>query len=117
MAVEPTTPTADNDTVSTQTWPSEFIHSGASHPAIDVLMSQVLDRTTDGVLVSDAHGAIIYTNEPLLRMFGYEAASLIGQRVEILVPEYLRGHHRHHVSQFMRSAVSRPMGRDDLDMA
>jgi PAS domain S-box-containing protein len=114
--MEPIPPTADNDTVSTETWPNEVGRSGASHPAMGLLMSQVLDQTTDGVLVSDDDGVIVYANEPLHELFGYEAGKLIGQRIEMLLPEYLRGQHRHHVAQFMRAATSRPMGRDDLDI-
>jgi PAS domain S-box-containing protein len=81
-----------------------------------LLMSQVLDQTTEGVLVIDGEGMIVYANEPLLQLFGYDAASLVGDSIEILLPEHVRGHHRQLVVQFVEQATDRPMGRDDLDI-
>ena len=49
----------------------------------------VLDRTTDGVVMTDGDGVIVYANVPLLKMFGYDAEDLIGQPVEALLPGYL----------------------------
>ena len=40
-------------------------------PASDDVMSMVLDRTTDGVLLANADGTIVYVNKPLLELFGY----------------------------------------------
>ena len=76
----------------------------------------VLDRTTDGVVVTDAGGVIQYVNEPLLRLFGFERAELLGKPVEVLVPNALRDDHHRHVEQFVDSPDQRPMGRDDLDI-
>ncbi|MEO8265596.1 MAG: PAS domain S-box protein [Ilumatobacteraceae bacterium] len=82
----------------------------------DAFLSMLLDRTTDGIMLTDAHGVIVYANEPLLQMFGYDDAALVGQPVEILLPEYLRDHHRHQVEGFIAAPRPRPMGRDDLDL-
>ncbi len=49
-------------------------------------------------------------------MFGYDADELIGQPIEILMPENLRDDHRAHVEEFTSSPRPRPMGRDDLDI-
>ena len=49
-------------------------------------------------------------------MFGYDAEDLLGQRVEVLLPEDLRDHHRHHVKDFLAAPMPRPMGREDLDI-
>jgi PAS domain S-box-containing protein len=76
----------------------------------------VLDNTTDGVIVADADGVIVYANKPLLRLFGYESADLIGEPIEVLVPDYLRHDHRRHVQQFIESPEPRSMGRQDLDI-
>jgi PAS domain S-box-containing protein len=67
-------------------------------------------------MLTDACGVIVYANQPLLEMFGYDDTALIGQPVEILLPEYLRQHHRHHVEGFIAAPRPRPMGRDDLDL-
>jgi PAS domain S-box-containing protein len=87
----------------------------ADHTA-DELMSWVLDRITDGVLVADAKGVIVYVNEPLAELFGYEASGLVGATIETLLPEGQRDEHHAHVERFLVSGVARPMGRDNLDI-
>ena len=82
----------------------------------DAFLSMLLDRTTDGIMLTGNRGSIVYVNQPLLTMFGYEAFELIGQPVEILLPEYLRHHHRTQVEGFIASPRPRPMGREDLDL-
>jgi PAS domain S-box-containing protein len=82
----------------------------------DSLSTLVLDHTTDGIVVSDRNGVIVLVNEPLLQLFGYERADLLGESIEILVPDHYRHDHPQHVQQFVESPESRPMGRDDLDI-
>ena len=82
----------------------------------DDFMSMVLDRTTDGVMLTDGNGMIVYVNVPLLQLFGYDADDLIGQPLEILLPEHARSQHRTHVKGFHAAPAPRPMGRDDLDL-
>jgi PAS domain S-box-containing protein len=89
---------------------------GAVSCTSDAFLSMVLDRTTDGVVMTDGDGVIVYANMPLLKMFGYDAEDLIGQRVEALLPAYLRDHHRDHVKDYITAPRPRPMGRDDLDI-
>jgi PAS domain S-box-containing protein len=82
----------------------------------DAFLSMLLDRTADGIMLTDSAGVIVYANQPLLQMFGYDDAALIGQPVDILLPEYLRQHHRHQVEGFIAAPRPRSMGRDDLDL-
>jgi PAS domain S-box-containing protein len=76
----------------------------------------VLDRTTDGILLADHSGTIIYANTPLLELFGYDAEALVGEPIEILMPEDLRHEHRERVEEYAESPKDRPMGRADLDI-
>jgi PAS domain S-box-containing protein len=89
---------------------------GARELTSDALLTMVLDRTTDGVLLSGSDGTIMYANRPLLQMFGYDAEDLIGQSVDLLVPEHVRAQHHAEVARFNRSPEARPMGREDLDL-
>jgi PAS domain S-box-containing protein len=43
-------------------------------------------------------------------MFGYPRERLIGQPIEILVPEHLRGGHLQHVRRYVSNPNARPMG-------
>lgn len=80
------------------------------------LLAMVLDRTSDGVVVANRNGTIMYVNEPLERLFGFAADDLIGQPVETLIPHHLRGEHREHVERYSDAPRPRPMGREDLDI-
>ena len=85
-------------------------------PTAPSMLSMVLDRTTDGIMLADGNGTIVYANVPLLQLFGYDAEDLIGQPLEILLPENLRGHHHTYVEDFVAAPTPRPMGREDLDL-
>ena len=102
--------------MKTQTPELASARGGAVSYTSDAFLSMVLDRTTDGVVMTDGDGVIVYANAPLLAMFGYDAEDLLGQRVEVLLPEDLRDHHRHHVKDFLAAPTPRPMGREDLDI-
>lgn len=45
------------------------------------------------MLVADAGGVIVLANPPLETLFGYEPGELLGQPVEMLVPEEVRSRH------------------------
>ncbi len=87
----------------------------ADHIADD-LWPLVLDHITDGLLLANGEGVIVYVNQPLADLFGYETSDLVGQTIEMLLPENQREEHQTHVEQFMESPHPRPMGRDDLDI-
>ena len=60
-------------------------------------------------MVTDADGKIIFVNHEAERLFGYEAAELLGKPVEILMPEAQRHRHKAHVSRFSEAPRARPM--------
>jgi protein-histidine pros-kinase len=65
----------------------------------------------NGVVVTDASGAIVYVNSAALSMFGYDdEEELLGRRLEVLVPEQLRAVHADQRDEFRRSLHTRPMG-------
>jgi len=91
-------------------------YSEATQRSTDALLSMVLDRTTDGVMLTDNRGVIVYVNQPLLRLFGYDAEDLMGQRMDVLLPDDVRDSHDEHVKDFVSTPQPRPMGREDLDI-
>lgn len=82
----------------------------------DTFLSMVLDRTSDGIVLANAGGTIVYVNQPLLEMFGYAAGDVVGRPVEMLMPEDLRASHRKSLSKYAKAPRPRPMGREDLDI-
>lgn len=71
----------------------------------------VIQNASLGILVINSFGTVILANNFLLNLFGYsEENELIGNKLEILIPQ--RFHHKH-VSdreQFKNHPSSRPMG-------
>ncbi len=54
---------------------------------------QLLKAAPDAAIVSDTDGRIIFANDKALRLFGFDATELVGQSVEMLIPEAQRERH------------------------
>lgn len=67
------------------------------------------ETPTAAVLV-DAEGRIRHLNGRALELFGYEEEELLGEDVEMLVPEGLRERHRAHRGDYIQHPTRRPMG-------
>jgi len=70
----------------------------------------VFRAAPDGILLVEADGTIAEANPEALRLFGYSSAELVGQSVDILVPEGVRGGHKRHRTEYLRNPHPRPMG-------
>ena len=70
----------------------------------------VFESAPDGIVVIDRGGRIVEVNPCVLRQFGYAAEELIGEPVEVLVPEAARSAHERHRAGFQAAPVPRPMG-------
>lgn len=73
-------------------------------------LDAILSAAPDGILIGDAAGRIVLANDQLERMVGYRRDELIGQTVEMLVPERLRVRHAGQREAFVRDPHARPMG-------
>ena len=72
----------------------------------------LLIAAPDPVVVVDRDGKIVVVNRQVAHVFGYGSEELIGQSVEILLPEHLRGRHVHHRDDYLGNPQVRPMGSD-----
>lgn len=70
----------------------------------------LMDSAPDAMVLVDGRGVITLVNEQVRNLFGYQRDELVGQPVEVLVPESLRGRHPRHRDGFMAQPHSRPMG-------
>ena len=64
----------------------------------------------DGIVVGDSDGRIVHVNPRAEEMFGYPAHALLGQTIEILVPDREQSRHVGHRAHFAAAPLSRPMG-------
>lgn len=59
--------------------------------AID--FEQLVAAVGDAIVVSDASGAITLWNPAAERMFGYTQSEALGQSLDLMIPQRLRGRH------------------------
>ena len=73
-------------------------------------MLEILQSMPDAVLVVDTQGIISFANVHTLSMFDYTAADLVGQSLEVLLPERFRRDHGSFVRRYLDQPYVRPMG-------
>ena len=84
--------------------------------APDTLLGTILDFTADAVLVSNGSGIMVYVNTPLLDLFGYGSADLVGRHVEVLLADSLDEDDSDSITKLLRATTAGPMTSDDLDL-
>ncbi len=88
----------------------------SSKPMAGVLLStDLLETLPDAIVAVDRNGIIIQVNSQAQELFGYNRDELIGQKVEMLVPESFRRQHHNHRANFAQTPKTRRMGAD-LDL-
>lgn len=70
----------------------------------------MLEASPDALVVADADGVIERVNVQTERLFGFSRSELIGQPVEMLLPERLAHAHQEHRTRFRASPEVRGMG-------
>jgi len=70
----------------------------------------LLEAAPDAMVCVDASGRIALVNAQTERLFGYGRDELVGQPVEILVPDAVRPAHPGHRAGYMADSRPRPMG-------
>ena len=84
----------------------------ATATAEAILSTDLLETLPDATVAVDTDGTIVQVNSQAQELFGYEREELIGQKVEILVPDRYRGQHHHHREGFAQAPKTRRMGAD-----
>src|SRR5512145_263270 len=69
-----------------------------------------LEASLAAVLVVDANGVIVFVDRKLERIFGYSTDELVGQPVDILVPDAQRPEHAAHRTAFAQAGSPHVMG-------
>jgi len=72
----------------------------------------LFENAGEGMVVTNDKGLIELVNPRLLAMFGYKKEELIGQRIEILVPQSAKPNHKKHREGYTHHPKQRRMGGD-----
>jgi len=83
-----------------------------SNESVSVAVFQAgFESSPVGTVIVDATGKIVRVNRQLEHMLDYQREQLLGQPIEILVPDSLRHKHRIWRKDYMRSPVTRMMSQ------
>ncbi len=64
------------------------------------ISQQLLQFSPDALIVVDFHGVILFANATSRALFGYSREQLVGQNIDMLVPERFRFRHGAHVAGY-----------------
>ncbi len=79
----------------------------------DRLARALLHDMPDALVLADTAGTIRFWNAGAERLFGFSASEVVGQSLDIIIPERLRGRHWAGFNETMRTGRSR-YGSGDL---
>jgi PAS domain S-box-containing protein len=74
------------------------------------IAERIVQQSPDALLLVDGQGRIAYVNAAATTLFGYPTAELLGQTIELLVPDSSRGVHERYRQGFATAPATREMG-------
>jgi PAS domain S-box-containing protein len=75
-------------------------------PSQDWLSQTIVAESSDAIMHADRQGIIRLWNRGAENMFGYSAAEALGQSLDVIIPENLRGRHWDGYYRVMESGES-----------
>lgn len=77
----------------------------------DERFARIVEIAADAIISMDAAGRIVLFNRGAEEIFGYDRGEVIGEPLEMLLPERFRSHHGAHIHRFASGSVdARRMG-------
>jgi PAS domain S-box-containing protein len=73
-------------------------------------LNAILDTAVDGIITIDHHGLIQSFNHSAERLFGWQAAEVIGRNIKILMPEPDQSQHDNYLRNYLNSRVPKIIG-------
>ena len=84
---------------------------GESAVVPDPRVRDFLEAAPDAIVIVDGEGRITRVNARAEEMFGYSRGEMVGEPVELLLPDRLTALHVTHRDRYLQQPVTRPMGR------
>ena len=76
----------------------------------DSIFKSLLQAAPDGIIVCDSRGVITIASDQCQTLFGYALTDLVGQPIELLVPDAVRAKHVGLRERYQEQPRRRPMG-------
>ncbi len=89
---------------------SGFIHDITERKRLEHRFRQAVESSPNAIIMVNESGTIVMVNAQTEASFGYLRTELIGQPIEILVPESFRSAHIGLRQAYLAAPISRPMG-------
>jgi PAS domain S-box-containing protein len=81
-----------------------------ANDSTDSKFLRLLESAPDAIVIADTDGRIALVNAQAERLFGYARSEMIGQPIELLVPDRYRRNHARERQGYAANAHPRPMG-------
>jgi PAS domain S-box-containing protein len=81
------------------------------------LAERILDQVADAVIYADRSGAVVRWNRASAALFGFSAEEMLGQSLDLIIPEHLRAAHWSGFNAAMTKGVMKLRGRPTLTRA
>jgi PAS domain S-box-containing protein len=85
-------------------------NDGSRSIEADDLVVGIVEAAPDGIVVVDGTGTIVLANQQTETLFGWARGELVGQPVEVLLPERQRSVHVTHCTRYRNDPRTRAMG-------
>lgn len=87
-----------------------LVEAAARVAGLPLLYSRFLDNAAEAVVIVGQDGRIALFNRKATFLFGYPAEEAVGQPVEMLLPDALKGIHERHRAGYVGDPYTRAMG-------
>ena len=75
------------------------------------ILEAIVGSTSDAIVTADSQGQVVTWNPAAARIFGYDEEEILGQPLELLIPERFRAAHAAGLSRVVRTGETKVIGQ------
>jgi len=78
----------------------------------DLRFRNIVEQNADGIIVVNGDGLVRFVNPAAEKLFAFQSNEVIGQSLDILLPDYVRAEHHKHIANFGQDNDSQSRSKD-----